>query len=241
MREKLLALLQLQKVDLEIAAARKAAETYPKQLGELEKELAAARSVLEAERSKLTDMDRQRSTLEQTIVEEKDKVKKWEARLTEQRSTREYSALAREIDIAKKSNLTMGEESVELAKQVAAQREVAKQKEGVFSAKATELQGKMDEIKAKLAEAEGAMSGLEGKRAEAAKTVDATLLKRYDQVRKKRMPALVSVVHPGTCQGCRMNVPPNMYNQLIASMGIGECPRCNRIIHAAEALEPKAA
>src|SRR5256885_12192852 len=49
-----------------------------------------------------------------TISEEKDKVKKWEGRLTEQRSTREYSALAREIDIAKKSNLRSEEHTSEL-------------------------------------------------------------------------------------------------------------------------------
>ena len=46
-------------------------------------------------------------------------MKKWEARLAEQRSTREYAALAREIDIAKKANLTMAEELVELGKTLA--------------------------------------------------------------------------------------------------------------------------
>lgn len=241
MREKLLALLALQKVDLEIAAAKKAAETYPKQLAELEKELQAAKSVVDAERSRLSDLEKQRSGLELTITDEKDKVKKWEARLTEQRSTREYSALAREIDIAKKSNLTMAEELVELGKQATAQRDVLKGKEGTFTGKEGELAGKMGEIKAKLGEAQAAMGGLEAKRADAAKSVDQALLKQYESVKRKRLPALVSVVAPGTCQGCRMNVPPNMYNQLIASMGIGECPRCQRIIHAAEALEPRAA
>ena len=238
MREKLQSLAALQKVDMEIAAFKKSAETYPKQISELEKELGAVRSAVEAERGKLDDLDRQRSTLEQTIVEEKDKVKKWEARLTEQRSTREYSALAREIDIAKKSNLSMAEELTELGKTTGAQREVVKAKDLELAARARELGGKMGELRLKLEEAEKGVRGLEEKRADAAKGVDANLLRRYDAVRKKRMPAMVPLAPPNTCTGCRMNVPPQLYNTLKTNLSFDTCPSCMRIIHAPEAIEP---
>ena len=57
---------------------------------------------------------------------------------------------------------------------------------------------------------------------------------------KKRMPALVGVVLGGTCLGCRMNVPPQLYNNLRVSLGTDVCPSCNRIIYAVEALETPA-
>lgn len=237
MREKLLALVALQKVDLEIAALNKSAGEYPKQIAELEKELGQARSSAEAERNKLSDLDRQKSTMEQTIVEEKDKVKKWEARLTEQRSTREYSALAREIDIAKKTNLTMAEDLIELGKAQAAQRLVWQAKEAEFLGRAKELGEKMAALRGELSAVESQVKGIDGRRAEASKKVDAGLIKRYDHIKKKRMPAMVPVVAPGTCTGCRMNVPPQMYNTLRTSLGYDLCPSCQRIIHAAEALE----
>ena len=237
MREKLLALVALQKVDLEIAALNKSAAEYPKQIGELEKELGQARSATEAERNKLNDLDRQKSTMEQTIVEEKDKVKKWEARLTEQRSTREYSALAREIDIAKKTNLTMAEDLVELGKAQAAQRLVWQAKETEFLGRAKELGEKMSGLRAQLAAVETQVKGIDGRRAEAAKKVEAGLIKRYEHIKKKKLPAMVAVVAPGTCTGCRMNVPPQMYNTLRTTLGFDLCPSCQRIIHAAEALE----
>ena len=135
MQERLKALADLQKVDLEIVALRKSAEVYPRQMGELERELALATGEVEAERTKLLDVERQRRTLEQNIAEEKEKVKKWEARLSEQRSTREYAALAREIDIAKKANTTMAEELVELGKGMATLRETVKEKEQEHLAK----------------------------------------------------------------------------------------------------------
>jgi len=238
LREKLLALVALQKVDLEIAGLRKSADIFPKQIAELEKDLGAARSAMDAEKAKLTDLDRQRMNLEATISEEKDKVKKWEGRLTEQRSTREYSALAREIDIAKKSNLSMGEELVELGKAVATQRTAAQAKEADFNTRSKDLGEKMADLRAKLAEAEAGVKGLEGKRGDAAKVVDKDLLKRYEHVKKKRMPAMASIVAPGTCTGCRMNLPPQLYNTLRTTLGYDVCPSCQRVIYAAEALDP---
>src|SRR5690606_33878245 len=122
------------------------------------------------------------------IVDEKDNAKRWEARLTEQRSTREYSARAREIDIAKKGHLTMAAEMVETGKTLNQARETTKAKETEFIGRQQALTAKMGELKAKLQEVEGQVKTLEGKREEVAKSVDAQLLRRYDHVRKKRMP-----------------------------------------------------
>ncbi|HZI08384.1 MAG TPA: C4-type zinc ribbon domain-containing protein, partial [Archangium sp.] len=155
----------------------------------------------------------------------------------EQRSTREYSALAREIDIAKKANQTMSEELVELSKTLGAAREAVKAKEAEFTTRQQALSGKMTELRGKLAEAEAQVKELEGKRAGVSAAVDANLLRRYETVRKKKLPALVGVVFGGTCQGCNMNVPPQMYNNLRVSLGTDVCPSCHRIIYAVEALE----
>ncbi|MCP3104886.1 C4-type zinc ribbon domain-containing protein [Myxococcus sp. K15C18031901] len=236
MREKLKALAELQTVDLEVASLRKAADVHPRQIAELERELGVARSAIEAERARVADTERQKAQHEQTITDEKDKVKKWEARLSEQRSTREYSALAREIDIAKKANLTMAEELTELTKKLGADREAIRGKEAEFATKQQGLSGRMAELRGKLGEAEAQVKALEGRRQGVADNVDATLLRRYEVVRKKKLPALVGVV-AGTCQGCNMNVPPQLYNQLRTSLGTDICPSCNRIIYAVEALQ----
>lgn len=236
MREKLLSLLELQKVDSDIVSLRKSAEVYPKQISELEQDLQAARSAVDAERSRLTDTDQQKRTLEQNVLEEKDKVKKWEQRLAEQRSTREYSALAREIDIAKKSILTMQEESTELGKTILQLKETVKAKEGEFAGRMETIQKGITELKSKMASSRTQIAELESKRGHASASVDTNLLRRYDGIRKKKMPALVSVGAGGTCHGCRMNLPPQQYNLLRVSLGTDVCPSCNRIIYAAEAV-----
>ncbi len=240
MQAKLRALVNLQKVDLEIASLRKAAETYPKQLAELEKELNATKAAVEAERSRLLDIERQKRTLEQSITNEKDKVRKWEARLAEQRTTREYAALAREIDIAKKANQTMTEDLAELGKTQAAAREAVKLKEQEWAARQDSIGGRVAELKKQMSSAHGDVKALEEKRSKLAASVDKQLLHRYDAVKRRRMPALAPVLAPGTCQGCNMNVPPQLYNTLRSTLGMDICPSCHRIIYAAEALDSPA-
>lgn len=237
MRDKLLALAALQKVDLDMAALKKNADSYPREIAELEKQLSQAKAAVDAERTKLDELEKQKLNLEHTITEDRDKVRKWEGRLTEQRSTREYSALAREIDIAKKGQQTMAEEVVELGKQATIQREVVKQKEADCLGKAKALNEQISQLQAKLKDVEAQIAGVDAEREKAAKEVESGLLRRYDTIRKKRLPALVPVIAPGTCTGCRMNIRPQLYNQLVASRGIDVCPSCSRMMYAAEALE----
>lgn len=240
MREKLQALAALQKVDVEVAALKKNADAYPKEIGELEKQLAAAKAAVDAERTKLDELEKQKLHLEQTITEDKDKVRKWESRLTEQRSTREYSALAREIDIAKKGQQTMAEEVTELGRQATIQREAVRTKSEEFIEKAKGLNEKISALKEKLAAAEASVRALDGSRESAAKAVDAGLLKRYDVIRKKRMPALAPVSAPGICRGCGITVRAQFYNTLVASKGVDTCPSCSRLVYAQEVLEEPA-
>lgn len=232
-----MALAALQKVDLDIAALKKNAEGYPREMAELEKQLGAAKAAVDAERSKLEQLESQKRSLEETIAEDKDKVRKWEARLAEQRSTREYSALAREIDIAKKGQQTASEDAQELGRQATVQRELLRGRENEFTTQTRSLIEKIDVLKGKLAEVEAQVKAIDAKRSEAAKTVDERLLRQYDVIRKKRMPALVPVNAPGTCSGCRMNIPAQRFNTLVASRGVDTCPACSRMIYAAEVLE----
>lgn len=239
MKEKLKALMDLQRIDLEIASLKKASDVHPKQIAELEKELASHRSALEAERARLADIESQKRTLEQTISDDKETVKKWEARLAEQRSTREYSALAREIDIKRKSIQTMQDDLVEVGRSSGSAREVTKAKEIEFGQHQARIAGQISELKAKTDASAGQMKELEAKRGQASNAVDATMLRRYEVVRKKKLPVMASVV-AGTCQGCNMNLPPQQYNQLRVNLGTDVCPSCNRIIYAVEALDAAA-
>ena len=61
-------------------------------------------------------------------------------------------------------------------------------------------------------------------------SVKPEVLKRYGTIRMRRGLAVVSVRN-GTCQGCNMNIPPQLYNTLQRGLSIETCPSCHRIIY----------
>jgi hypothetical protein len=115
LRDKLKALEELQKVDLETNELRAEAESIPRRRAEIEAAVGEARSAYDAEKARLQENEKERRQLESLLGMERDKVKKWEGRLGEIRTPREYAALSREIDIAKKSNDTQQEQIKTLA------------------------------------------------------------------------------------------------------------------------------
>lgn len=239
MRDQLKALEALQTIDVQIAELMRGGEEHPRKLAELESQLGAARGAVEAVRERLAGIERQKKELEEQLAADKDKVKKWEARLTEQRSTREYSALAREIDIARKQNETAAEQLQELTREAQAAREEVEEREASFGTAEKALVEQMNAIRSDMAALESRRKNLDEKRQAAAKDIPAGTLRRYEVIQRKKVTAIVHA-EKGSCSGCHMSLPPQMYNTLLTTGRIDTCPFCFRMVYAPDAYSEQA-
>ena len=64
--------------------------------------------------------------------------------------------------------------------------------------------------------------------------------KKYSAIRMRRGLAMAPVKN-GTCQGCNMNIPPQLYNVLQRGQTVETCPSCHRIIYWEEIMKDPAA
>lgn len=238
-REKLKALEALQQVDLKIRDLSAEAESHPARLRQIEAERNQAKAHLDQSRGRLADNERARRQNEQLLQLEKDKVRKWESRLNELKTPREYAALARELDIAKKTNLTADEEIKRLALEYGEIRRAVDAAEQALQEKEAVVEREGAEIKGVLAGVESQVNELEAERKRLLELCDRSLVSRYERIRKQRGGLAVVPVVAGTCKGCQRNIPPQMANNLITGNEILTCPNCHRFIYAAE--EPQAA
>ena len=62
-------------------------------------------------------------------------------------------------------------------------------------------------------------------------TVDAALRQRYEMILSRRGGLAVVAVRDGTCQGCRIRIPPQLYNQIQRNDQVILCPSCQRMLH----------
>ena len=111
LREKLRVLEELQQIDLDAHAMRQGLDAIPAERAKLEARVKAARKAYDDQKARLEANEREQRQVDTLLGMDRDKVKKWEGRLGEIKTPREYAAMSREIDIAKKSNETQSEQA----------------------------------------------------------------------------------------------------------------------------------
>jgi predicted nucleic acid-binding Zn-ribbon protein len=63
------------------------------------------------------------------------------------------------------------------------------------------------------------------------KRLESSLYKLYNTLREKRKGVGVVSVKQETCQGCFVNVPPQMFIEVQKNNALIRCPNCNRILY----------
>jgi uncharacterized protein len=240
LREKLKALEELQAVDLEIGEVRGELDAIPGRRVELEAQVLEVRRSYDDERARIEANERERRQVESLLGMERDKVKKWEGRLGEIKTPREYAALSREIDIAKKTNETQSEQLKELAHQATELRRALETKEEALAEREEQAKAAASDLKAREDAATERLRALETRRADAAKRVEPALLGKYENIKRRRAGIAVAPVVGSTCRGCHRNIPPQLSIVLQRANSIEICPNCNRIIYSADAVNPPA-
>jgi uncharacterized protein len=238
LREKLKALEALQQIDLETNGVKAEADAIPARRASIEAGVAESRRAYETEKARVEDNERERRQLDSLLGMERDKVKKWEGRLGEIKTPREYAALSREIDIAKKTNDAQSEQLRTLANGAEDLRRTLEEKAGALSDREMSAKGEADELDRRAAEYQKKLDELAARRAEAAKIVDPGLLRRYEDIKRRRAGIAVAPVVGSTCRGCNRNIPPQLSIVLHRADSIESCPNCNRIIYSADAVNP---
>jgi len=240
LREKLKALEELQQIDLETNDVRAELEGIAPKRAELDGKVREARKAYDDERARLDGNERERRSLETLLGMERDKVKKWEGRLGEIRTPREYAALSREIDIAKKSNDTQSEQLKALTAQAADVQKALEERAEWLAEQEEAAQGGLEQLEGRRAAVEARLQQLEARRSQATAAVDPGLLSKYENIRRRRAGIAVAPVVGMSCSGCNRNLPPQLVIVLQRADSIETCPNCHRIIYAAEALNPPA-
>lgn len=97
-----------------------------------------------------------------------------------------------------------------------------------------ELEGLQAAEEKRLAAVEERAVLLRSQRQAVAGSIDAPLLKQYEQVRKSRGGrGLAEVVDNATCGGCNVRLPIHVVQKARKGVGVTRCPSCGRILWCA--------
>jgi len=234
-RDQLLLLLELQKIDVRVNEVRASMKALPEKLEPARRDLAKLDAMIAQERAQLADAEKFRRDQEEMIKADEDAVKKAKFKVQAAKNTRDFAAASREVDNKRRSINEREEEVLKIIEaleqtraQVAAHEADVERLRAQLAEEEKRIEGQLAELSA---EAESHATG----RPELAAKIDDKLLARYDHILRARGYAVAPVI-AGTCQGCRMKVPPQLNNILARFESIETCPRCQRLLYREEML-----
>jgi len=221
---------ELQTIDLRIDGYKGEKEALQGEIAVLDAKVAEARSTISEKQGELALLNGEIGTLEEGIAAEAENIRRTEAHQKDIKTQKEYQAVSREITTAKKLSAELEEQLLqkmgqteELKKAITGIEENLSALEQNFAAQKGEVQGKIDRLEADI-------SGVIAAREAIVKGLPATMMKRYQLLREQRRGVAVVEARDGSCLGCNMQLPPQLYNTLFRGNELIVCPHCQRVL-----------
>jgi len=224
-------LRDLQEVDQEISVIETTRHGYRNELEAFEADAARVQGMLDQLNDEVALLQQSEAELQQGLLKERDNVTRVEARLPEIQTQKEYVAVLKEIDVAKKANKDVEEQMRAKQQEVTILEEDLLEKEGELKAIQEKSDARGAELKQLLAESEAVLLKRTQTRESVAAALPASLLRKYHTLFKRRGGMALALASNGACLGCNMQLPPQQYNKLLQVAEIQNCPHCNRILY----------
>jgi predicted nucleic acid-binding Zn-ribbon protein len=237
LKDQLRLLIELQVHDAKIQELETALKAFPAQLDAMQGDLRRVEALLERERVQLSETESWRKRQAEDARDQEEALIRAKQRSQMVKNVKEHMANERELETTRKNSQARDEEVARLGNAVEAARAGLAQHEGELATMKTHIAEQESDVRAKMAGVEAQIAAARGGRESAASRVEAAALKRYSSIRMRRGMALAPV-KAGTCQGCHMNIPPQLFNVLQRGTSIEICPNCNRIIYWDRLLNP---
>jgi len=221
---------ELQTIDLKIDGYKGEKEALEGEVAALEEKVAGAQSAIAEKNGELVALEEEKGKLEEGIATEMENIRRSEANQKEIKTQKEYQAVSKEIATAKKVIGELEEQILqkigkidELRVEIAGHEENLSSLEQNIDTHTGEVHGRIDRLEEDIVQVSVA-------RAEIVKGLPATMIRRYGMLREQRRGVAVVEARGGSCLGCNMQIPPQLYNTLFRVDELINCPHCQRIL-----------
>ena len=230
MRAQIEILASLQTVDREIKEQTDIKQGLLGDLESKEKEIQAKAREIESLNTTLAELEKLRAAKDRVFQEEGKKAMDKRMRMNRIKNAKELQALQREIDMMRQANGELEEELIKIMQQMDGVKAQIQGKEGELTALREEWQKQQKTLGNQITGIDQAVNEAASRRQMIAAQIAGELISRYEMIFSRRGGTAVVEVSGGICQGCFMNIPPQLSNEIIRSEKVHLCPSCQRIL-----------
>ena len=231
MDEQMKWLVEIQKFDSRLMELQRLRKELPVEMERISEEIRMERERFQRAQEQLEALKPQRRRREKDLEVEVERVKKSQSRLFEAKTNKEYQALLKEIELAKEANSGLEEEILLLMEEMDQRAKELKGMEEGLRLVEQQLTSRQTAISSQLGGLESEEPQLQAKREQIAARIEPSWMVAYNRVARGHAGLAVVRVDGGTCQGCFVSIQPQLYNEILRSGPIVQCPFCSRFIY----------
>ena len=225
-------LVKVQQIEIEAGELKAYLKKVPARISSLEQQLEEFIRGVEDDEAAIEDFNKQYRVLEGDVQLNLSKIQKSQEKLRSVKTNKEYQSSLKEIDDIKSINSKLEDEMLELLEKIETAEKAIKERKQHYTEIVDESKREKQSIERDAEQREENLVELESKHVAIAAELNTGLLKIFSQVKAKQgdLVAIVAV-QDAVCQGCNMNIPPQVYNELQRCDNLRYCPSCFRIIY----------
>jgi predicted nucleic acid-binding Zn-ribbon protein len=231
MNEQLKNLIELQQIDLKIIDLNNLIGDIPTKIAAAELPLNDSQRALLAGKEKLESLEKRKRDRERALDETGEKVRKLKARTSEIKTNKEYQALLTEIESVEKEQYAVEDGILLIMEEMENASQQVKAEEAIFIKEKEKIDAVTQKVEAEKTTFDQELAQLKGLRAEIAQTIENELYEEYIDLIGIHRGYAVAEARGEICQGCNMNIPPQLFVELKKNEVIFHCPQCRRILY----------
>jgi len=237
MKNKIENLVKLQQVGTESRKITAKLNDVSKRLEALDEGLSELQRTMEDEEKQINEMIKKYREHESDVEMNISRIKKSQAKLSAVKENREYQAILKEIEDLKAINARIEDEMLESLEFTEGAENAVSENKVEFSIRSERVKREKEDIRKETEQGKKKLAQLEIECQEYYRIIEPDLLKKFMKIKEQHggKTAIVPVKN-AVCQGCNVNIPPQMYNELYSGDTLKFCPNCQRIVYVEKSV-----
>ncbi len=231
MNEDLQLLIALQQSDTDTARLKAKKRELPERMARLDEAFGSLQRKMDDFLLNLEELRKQYREKEEKLKKGQEGLKKAKERLESVKNNKEYQAILKEIENMDHKNGDLESEIIALFDEIDKTQGDLKVREKEFAEESNRYRAERNIMETEMQSLDTGIAQMQEENSRIRATVPESLLRKYEAIRNLHRGVAVVSVWREVCNGCHMNIPPQMYNELQKTSALMSCPHCNRIIY----------
>jgi uncharacterized protein len=230
-KEHVKVLVALQKIEIEIRQLEADLSGIDERIDALSEELLSYQKSITEQEEKLADIKKTYRSNEAEVQMIEVQIGKSKEKLGAVKTNKEYQSMLKEIDELKEKSSGIEDQMLaDLDRLETYEKDLVERKADLVDAQ-SEIQQKQEEINQKAERQKAVLGALRNERNNVWETLDEKNRQIYEKVKRQGNGIAIAAIVDGICQVCRINIPPQLYNELQRMDALRMCPNCQRIMY----------